>query len=385
MTRLSIAPASSVDPESIEPESIEPVSVAAASVSQSWPTEPTARRVPARAFLSDRALADVRTRQTWRGVWMIAHAWGVILGAVTLVALWPNPVTVLAAIAIIGSRQLGLAILMHEGAHGLLARDATVNLWLSQIFCAFPVGAETRAYRRYHLQHHAHTQTAADPDLILTTPFPITAASYRRKFIRDITGQTGFEQRKAQLLDGLGDASWPWRRRLAHLRVRLGSQLAAQAVLALGFALAGVWWAYPLLWVLPVLTWFQVVTRVRNIAEHAVISDSTDPLRNTRTTLAGWLERAFVAPYFVNYHLEHHLVFYVPAYNLPKVHRLLMGSALASRVEVAQGYRTVLRKAVARPAAEDAPGELVNVNRRRQRAAHQATGATGDDQARGGF
>src|SRR3712207_6904127 len=46
----------------------------------------------------------------------------------------------------------------------------------------------TVAYRRYHLAHHAHTQQAEDPDLVLSAPFPITRASYRRKFWRDITG-----------------------------------------------------------------------------------------------------------------------------------------------------------------------------------------------------
>ena len=64
----------------------------------------------------------------------------------------------------------------------------------------------------------------------------------------------------------------------------------------------------------------MVITRIRNIAEHAVVPDSDDPLRNTRTTKASLLERIFIAPYFVNYHLEHHLLFYVPCYNLPKVH-----------------------------------------------------------------
>jgi fatty acid desaturase len=34
-----------------------------------------------------------------------------------MVAVWPNPFTFVLAVAIIGSRQLGIAILMHDGAH----------------------------------------------------------------------------------------------------------------------------------------------------------------------------------------------------------------------------------------------------------------------------
>src|SRR5689334_1253205 len=169
----------------------------------------TAVRMLARDIMSVEQLAEVRERSNWKGVALIVHAWTLIIGSIALVAVWPNPLTFLLAIAIIGSRQLGLAILMHEGAHGGLSRDTDVNLWLSQWFCAYPVFAETRAYRRYHMRHHAHTQQDDDPDLVLSAPFPITKLSYRRKFIRDITGQTAYQQRKAQLLNALGPSDWP--------------------------------------------------------------------------------------------------------------------------------------------------------------------------------
>jgi fatty acid desaturase len=338
------------------------------------------RRLPARTFLSDAQLAEVRERSTWRGIGMIAHAWALIITAIALVAWFPNPVTFILAVLVIGSRQLGLAILMHEGAHGLLANDEKLNHRLSQWLCAYPVLAETRAYRRYHLQHHAHTQTEHDPDLVLSAPFPITTASYWRKFWRDITGQTGFEQRKAQFRLAMGDPVRPVSQRLTSFWANLGPALVFQAGLFAVMAAAGVWWAYPLLWVVPLLTWYQVVTRIRNIAEHAVIADSDDPLRNTRTTLANPIERLFIAPYYVNYHLEHHLVFYVPAYRLPRVHELLMASPLKDRVEVDHGYLSVLRKATARPAHEDAPGALVSSARRQQSGTKSL-----HTQTRGGF
>jgi fatty acid desaturase len=338
------------------------------------------RRIPARDLLTPAELAALRTRVEWKGIALIAHAWGVILGAVALVAAFPNPLTYVLAVMVIGSRQLGLAILMHDGAHGALSSRQGRNLALSQWFCAWPVFADTIAYRRYHLAHHAHTQQAGDPDLVLSAPFPITRASFRRKLWRDITGQTGYQQRKAQLLNALGDPSWPAARRLAHLRTKLGPQLAANAVLFAGFAAAGVWWAWPLLWLVPLLTWQMVITRIRNIAEHAVVPDSDDPFRNTRTTRAGWIERAFVAPYWVNHHLEHHLLFFVPCYNLPKLHAILMRGPHAGRMEVRGGYREVLRLATSRPGAEDRPGEIVS-NARRKR----GSAAVGEDQAAAGF
>jgi fatty acid desaturase len=338
------------------------------------------RRIAARELLSAEQLVSLRQPREWRGVALIAHAWAVIFAAIALVAVFPNVFSYALAVMLIGSRQLGLAILMHEGAHRCLSRNETRNMALSQWLCAYPIFADTVIYRRYHLAHHAHTQQPNDPDLVLSAPFPITKASYRRKFWRDITGRTGYEQRKAQILNALGDPSWPIARRAGHFAEKLGPQIAVNALLLAGLSLAGQWWAYPLLWLVPLLTWMMVITRIRNIAEHAVVPDSDDPLRNTRTTTANVFERIFIAPYFVNYHLEHHLLYFVPCYNLPKLHAILMHGPHAPQMEVQRGYLRVLKLATARPDAEDRPGEIVNAARR-MRAGRRTT----EDQASSGF
>ena len=122
----------------------------------------------------------------------------------------------------------------------------------------------------------------------------------------------------------------------------------ANLVLLGGLSAIGYWWLYPLFWLLPLATWYQLVSRVRNIAEHAVVPDNDDPLRNTRTTLANVFERLFVAPYWVNYHLEHHLFMFVPCWRLPSAHRALLASGLRERMEIQPGYVTVLKLAASR-------------------------------------
>jgi fatty acid desaturase len=137
--------------------------------------------------------------------------------------------------------------------------------------------------------------------------------------------------------------------RLARLvRAERGS-LIVNLVLLLGLAAAGYWWLYPMLWLVPLATWYQLVSRLRNIAEHAVVPDNDDPLRNTRTTLAGPIERLFVAPYWVNYHLEHHLFMFVPCWRLPQAHRAMVAAGWGPRMEVQPGYRAVLRLATSNP------------------------------------
>lgn len=300
---------------------------------------------PAASLLSPDQIARVRARSDAWGVWLVAHAWAVIGGAMVLVAYWPNPLTWLLAIVAIGSRQLGLLILMHDGAHGMLARSPWLNRFLSQALCAWPVFADTDVYRRYHLQHHAHTMQDEDPDLVLTGHYPIARSSLWRKLRRDLLGSTGYAQRRAQLVAALGPRDAPIAARLRHYWQALGPQTLVNLALCAGLTLSGHWLFYPLLWLLPLLTWQQLVLRVRNIAEHAAIPDRDDPFSFARTTLVSWLERAFVAPYWVNYHLEHHLLMWVPCYRLAACHRLLQASPHGARMLVREGgYRAVLRE-----------------------------------------
>ena len=140
---------------------------------------------------------------------LVVHAWALIAAAMVLFAWWPNPFTFLVGVMVIGGRQLGLAILMHDAAHGLLFADRRLNDWVGAWLCAFPVFTSLALYRPYHLQHHRFTQQAQDPDLGLSAPFPISRASLRRKIVRDLTGQTAFQRRGEQIRRGLGSADAP--------------------------------------------------------------------------------------------------------------------------------------------------------------------------------
>jgi fatty acid desaturase len=277
-------------------------------------------------------------RSQWRGLLMVAHAWALIIGASALVALYPNPLTRLLAVTVVGARQLGLAILMHEAAHGTLHPNTRLNAFVGEYLCAAPVGADLAAYRPYHLQHHRFTQQDEDPDLVLSAPFPTTRASLRRKIIRDLTGQTFYKQRLAPLFRRPnGDNKFVGETSPAQRRF-----LLAQLVIFLLYAAAGAWPLFFTVWVVAFATWFPLVTRIRNIAEHACISRAADPYTVARTTRANWLERLLVAPYYVHYHAEHHLFIAVPCYNLPHLHAALAEQGITDRMNIAPGYLAVL-------------------------------------------
>lgn len=50
----------------------------------------------------------------------------------------------------------------------------------------------------------------------------------------------------------------------------------------------------------------------------------------------------FVAPYWVNYHLEHHLEMHVPCWNLPRLHRLLVQEGHEAEMVIEPSYWHVL-------------------------------------------
>jgi fatty acid desaturase len=295
-------------------------------------------------LLNPQQRAMVRRRSSAWGVSLVCHAWAMIGASMALFVYAPNPITYVLAVMLIGSRQLGLLILMHDGAHGLLAANRPLNEFLSQFLCAFPTLADTHIYRRYHLKHHARTLQDDDPDIVLTGHYPVTRQSLKRKFIRDLTGRTGIYQRRDQLKQAWGPRELSCAAHLKRFGRALGAQIGANLVLLVGLSVAGYWYLYPLLWLLPLLTWQQLVLRIRNIAEHAVVADRNNPFKNARTTLANPLERLFVAPYYVNYHLEHHLLMWVPCYRLPLFRRYLLDNGYGDRMETTRGYLSVLQQ-----------------------------------------
>ena len=309
---------------------------------------PAAPRVSPTDLFTPDDWAPFQARSAWKGPLLVAHAWGVIVLAIAAGVIWP--VLIPLCVMIIGTRQLGLAILMHEAAHGGLARNLKLNDFLGHWLCATPIGASLHAYRPYHLSHHRYAQQPEDPDLVLSAPFPVTRASLRRKIVRDLTGQTFFKQRVLVLFKALASAP---DEDLPEGAVVTGRSVApfllVNAALLVALTLAGVWWAYFALWLLPMATWFPLVTRLRNIAEHACVEGSaTDPFRAARTTRASWWERALIAPYWVNFHAEHHLFMHVPCWSLPRLHRAIQARPQGERMEVTEGYFTVMRSASAK-------------------------------------
>jgi fatty acid desaturase len=278
----------------------------------------------------------------WRSWASIGFDWAVVFAAMGLVAMWTNPLTIVVALFLIGTRQLGLAVLMHEASHRSLFSSKKVNDWAGNWLCAYPVWSDLYPYRPYHLQHHAHTGEPTDPDLGLVTPFPITRSSLRRKIWRDLSGQTGAKFAVAAFKRTFGRWSVDAAARRAAIGVATTNAMLLALLTAAGHP------ALYLLWAGAWLTTNTLVTRIRSIAEHALTPNAAEPRGLTRTTIASWWERLLIAPNCVNYHMEHHLLITVPHYNLRAMHERLSELGVIDPGCVDHGYAAILRRAASK-------------------------------------
>lgn len=317
--------------------------------------EKTRRRVT--DFLSKDEIRELTRPSDLAGLWALIANWGIIAGSFALVAWRPGVLTVVVALVLLGGRQLGLSILMHDASHRSLFRARWLNDFAGEWLAAAPTWSHLHAYRKHHLAHHAHAGTERDPDLGLVAGFPVPRRSLWRKFARDLSGLTGLKRVYALLAMDFGFLTYTASTNAERIDTRerswlelyqtgarsFGPVLVTNILLYKSLEELGHGWLY-LLWVGAYLTTFSLFIRIRSMAEHAMTERSDDDFRNTRTTHANWLARLTVAPLNVNYHLEHHLLMTVPYHRLPRMHALLRERGALQGAHVAKNYREILRR-----------------------------------------
>ena len=295
--------------------------------------------------ISKEQYEEIKEKQDWRNVLSISSNWLQMSAAMALFFFYPNVITFLVALVIIGSRQFALAVLAHDAAHNLLFANNKVNDWAGQWFCAYPIFQDNRVYRPYHLKHHRHTETEDDPDLVLSSPFPITKRSFIRKVFRDLTGITGVKRYWGSLSSIFRTKGDNVFNKISKISNKLHGFLISNLIIFILISTTMHWSLFLLLWWLPSFTYYSLIIRIRNISEHAVTPGNND-FDNTRTTKSTVLTRFLMVPHNVNYHLEHHLFTRCPWYNLPNAHSMMIENGYEDKMCLETSYKNVLLKAV---------------------------------------
>jgi fatty acid desaturase len=242
-----------------------------------------------------------------------------------------GPIAWLPVFVLMGRAHAQFASLMHEAAHRLLFRNRSLNDFVGRWLIGYLAFTNTDAYRRVHMAHHREEFGPNEPDIALYANYPISAASWRRKLARDAQGRTGLRLLRDQLRGA--------RSEVAVVRQTLFKILAVQAVLIVGAIVAGYWWVYPLFWLLPYLTVWRVINRLRSVAEHGGLMASDDRRIATHSVEQHWTARFFLVPFNIGFHLAHHVDAGVPFRNLPKYHQMLVNSSYVTVGSDGQGYQ----------------------------------------------
>jgi fatty acid desaturase len=303
---------------------------------------------------SERLHADGRPRKAFRdalrqvpNVRNVVSVVGVLVLPVTIiwtVVSLSHPLAWAAAFPLMAIAQNRLFIIHHEAAHRVLFSNRRLNDLIGiNLLGLITFGSGSHGYRIGHLQHHRDEFGPNEPDFLLYSLYPVSKASMRRKLVRDALGVSAFRilrPRFSRLDENLH-------------RLRTASFLGGQAFTFALFALAGHPWLYPLLWLAPWIFVYQVLNRLRAIAEHGGMTRSGDRRNTTHHVQQSWPSRLVMVPYGVGYHVAHHVDMSVPWRNLHRLHRALVEDGYLPTDRIWPDYRSLwraLRSGNSRPA-----------------------------------
>ena len=271
-----------------------------------------------RLTASGRPVPDVRAAlrhiPDGRNAITVLACWLQIIGPVALAVRLDHPVVWVGAFLVAGRNFARLSILAHEAAHRLLFSNRRVNDGVGRWLLAYPAFVPLDVYRRGHLAHHGDEMGPDEPDRALYAGYPVTRASLRRKLVRDARGTSGWKNLRPLLLALRSRTARPVAARI----------VAVQVVLVLACALLGRPELYLFLWLLPWLTVWRVLNRLRSIAEHGGMTRSSDRRLTTHHVRQSILARFWIVPYNTGWHLAHHVDIGVPWRKLPAMHRELV-------------------------------------------------------------
>ncbi|HEX9433196.1 MAG TPA: fatty acid desaturase family protein [Burkholderiales bacterium] len=306
-----------------------------------------------RRALPKELVQELTRRSAWRASAAVLEDFAVLAAAIAVaLAHWPNPLVLVPAILIIGTRQHALFIIAHDAAHYLLYQ----RRWLNEVVgrtCAMVQGLSMCTYRVIHRLHHNNLYGALDPDTALHGGYPRGRMYLIKKLAKDLSGLTAWKTYAYFLggAPGLNTATNLAVRPLDDTSAKLCSEarhdrnavIFLHLMVLLLFAVSGYLLQYLVLWVLPLVTVVQAILRLRAIAEHGATTDFSSPLTAARTNLGpAWL-RWLIFPHNVNYHVEHHLYASVPQYHLPRLHQEMTRRGVLEGAEVI-AFRATLAK-----------------------------------------
>ena len=84
-------------------------------------------------YITSDQLKRVTKRSSFEANKLIITDWVIITGTFLMAAYWPNPLTWVIAVFILGARQLGLGVIVHETGHGTFSFEVAERIFWEMV------------------------------------------------------------------------------------------------------------------------------------------------------------------------------------------------------------------------------------------------------------
>jgi fatty acid desaturase len=135
---------------------------------------------------------------------------------------------------------------------------------------------------------------------------------------RDALGATGYKMLRGQFLGMFSKADLQRKTQRRIFSVQLVLLIVATVFINP--------FAYVCFWLLPYLTVWRVMNRLRSIAEHGGLRADNDRRITTHSVRQHLIARLLFVPFNLGWHIAHHADAGIPFRSLPNYHRLLRES-----------------------------------------------------------
>ncbi len=294
----------------------------------------------------DLNLSVVERKNDWPSIVAVLGDWLIIAACVALYQYSGSWLIWLLSIPIISGRMMALGFLMHEAGHNNLFKNKWLNQWVAELFLAWPVFMSMRQYRSIHARHHRHLKTHQDTEAPLSEykeyHFPKKKATWYTMLLLDLSGihflYYGFKKLLKRKEKGHSKASVS-KLSISYKALRAGFYL----VLFCSLIYFNYWPEYILFWLIPYITWYQLVVRLQICSEHFGVLKSAG--YQTRSLILNRVEKFFFFPHNKHYHIEHHMYPEVYFSKLEQLHnRLIKEPVYAKNAQVTHGISGLFKE-----------------------------------------
>ena len=278
---------------------------------------------------------ELRHIPNFRNAISIASIYVQTIGIIWAALALHNPITYVVAFLFMGRAHAQLLALMHESVHRLLFRNRKLNDFAGRWLLGYMSFVNTDGYRYVHMAHHREEFGPNEPDIALYANYPITRASFWHKMRRDGLGSTGFRMLRGQFM-----SIFKTDPQQLNTQRKIFGLHAVLLILSVIFVNP---WAYVMLWLVPYITVWRVMNRLRSIAEHGGLRADDDRRVTTHSVKQHLFSSFYFVPFNLGWHIAHHIDSGIPFRSLPKYHRQLRASGFVADAYEYSSYLAIWR------------------------------------------